>query len=342
MSQQEKWPALPLAEWQGTYTTLHMYSQVVGKVRLESSPMTNHWWQVPLYLTARGLTTSPIVHSGGKSFQLDFDLFDHELVALTSEGETRRIPLGSAVKDFYARVIDTLERLSVPVEIWPVPVEVAAPVPFERDERSTYEPEHAHRFWQILWQVDAVFKRFRARFVGKVSAVQFYWGSFDLAVTRFSGRPAEPRPDSDVITRLAYNAELSSLGFWPGGILPWGGGVDGAAFYSYTFPAPTGFSEAPVSPEQAYYDSQLGEFLLLYDDVRTTPNPERAILDFAQSTYEAGARLQDWPVDELSLQVARPPRPRERPQETSELAATKAPNPNASDDLPDGGVGERE
>jgi hypothetical protein len=268
-----------------------MYSQVVGKVRLESSPMTNHWWQVPLYLTARGLTTSPITHSSGKSFQLDFDLFDHELVALTSEGEIWRIPLASAVKDFYARVMDTLERLSVPVEIWPVPVEVADPVPFEQDERSTYEPEHAHRFWQILRQADAVFKRFRARFVGKVSTVQFYWGS-----------------------------------------LPWGGGVDGAAFYSYTFPEPAGFPEAPVSPEQAYYDSQLGEFLLLYDDVRATRDPEHTILDFAQSTYEAGARLQGWPVDELALQVERPPRPRERPQETSELAASKAPNPtNASD-----------
>lgn len=201
-------------------------------------------------------------------------------MALTSEGETLRIPLGSAVKDFYARVIDTLKGLSVPVEIWPVPVEVTDPVPFERDERSSYEPEHAHRFWQVLWRIDAVFKRFRARFVGKVSPVQFYWGSFDLAVTRFSGRLAEPRHNSDVITRLAYNAELSSLGFWPGGTLPWGG-VDGAAFYSYTFPEPTGYSEAPVSPEQAYYDSQLGEFLLLYDDVRNTPDPEGAILDFA-------------------------------------------------------------
>jgi hypothetical protein len=331
MPQREKWPALPLAEWQDTYTTLHMYSQVVGKVRLESSPMTNHWWQVPLYLTSRGLTTSPIAHNSGKSFQLDFDFFEHELVALTSEGEARRIPLGSTVKDFYAQLTNTLEILEVPVEIWPVPVEVADPVPFEQDERSTYDPGHVHRFWQVLLRVDTVFKQFRARFVGKVSPVQFYWGSFDLAVTRFSGRPAEPQPDSDIITRLSYNAELSSLGFWPGGTLPWGGGVDGAAFYSYTFPEPAGFPGAPISPEHAYYDSQLGEFLLLYDDVRTTRDPERAILDFAQSTYEAGARLQGWPVEEFALQVERPPRHHQQPQETSELAGSKAPNANAED-----------
>jgi hypothetical protein len=329
MYQQERWPALPLAEWQETYTTLHMYSQVVGKVRLESSPMTNHWWQVPLYLTARGLTTSPIAH-GDKSFQLDFDLFDHELVVLTSEGETRRIPLGSAVKTFYARVMDTLKDLGVGVEIWPVPVEVANPVPFEQDERSTYEPPHAHLFWQVLRRVDAVFKQFRARFAGKSSPVQFYWGSFDLAVTRFSGQPASPRPDADVITRFSYNAELSSLGFWPGGTFPGGGGVRevGAAFYSYTFPEPAGFPDQPLSPEGARYDSQLGEFLFLYDDVRAADDPGRAILDFARSTYEAGARLQGWPMDELALQDERPPRPRERPQETSEIAAHKAPNPS--------------
>jgi hypothetical protein len=322
MHQPETWPALPLAEWQDTYKTLHMYSQVVGKVRLEASPMMNHWWQVPLYLTARGMTTSSIAH-GDKSFQLDFDFLDHELVALTSEGASRRLPLGSAVKDFYARVMDTLEALSVPVEIWPVPVEVADPIPFDQDERSTYEPEHAHRFWQVLRRADAVFKRFRARFTGKASPVQFYWGSFDLAVTRFSGRPAQPRPDADVVTRLSYDAELSSLGFWPGGTFP-GGAVD-PAFYSYTFPEPAGFPEEPVSPEGARYDSQLGEFLLWYD-ARSAANPERAILDFAQSTYEAGARLQGWPMAELALQVERPPRPNAEPQEMSELAASKAPN----------------
>ncbi|MBV9453717.1 MAG: hypothetical protein JOZ19_06305 [Rubrobacter sp.] len=303
MHQQETWPALPLGEWHETYTTLHMYSQVVGKVRLESSPMTNHWWQVPLYLTARGLTTSPISHAD-KSFQLDFDFFEHELVILTSKGEVRRIPLGSAVKNFYARILNTLEELGVAVEIWPVPVEVANPVPFEHDERLTYDPAYAHRFWQVLRRVDAVFKQFRARFSGKCSPVQFYWGSFDLAVTRFSGRAALPDSDADVITRFSYNAELSSLGFWPGGTFPADEGmreVD-AAFYSYTFPEPPGFSDQPVSPERASYDLQLGEFLLSYDDVRSAADPEREILDFAQSTYEAGARLQGWPMDELALQ----------------------------------------
>jgi Family of unknown function (DUF5996) len=273
---------------------------------------------VPFYLTTRGLTTSPII-DGDKSFQLDFDLFDHELVVLISEGETRRIPLGSAVKAFYARVMDTLEDLGVGVDIWPVPVEVANPVPFEQDERSTYEPLSAQRFWQVLHRVDAIFKQFRARFAGKCSPVQFYWGSFDLAVTRFSGRPVPPRPDTDVITRFGYNAELSSLGFWPGGTFPSEDGACevGAAFYSYTFPEPSEFSAQPISPEEASHDSQLGEFLLLYDAVRTADEPGCTILDSAQSTYEAGAKLQGWPMDELALQYEPPLQGEIAPEEIS-------------------------
>jgi Family of unknown function (DUF5996) len=284
------WLALPLEQWKDTYATLHMYTQVVGKVRLKLSPMMNQWWQVPLYLTARGLTTSPISYQQ-RTFEMEFDFHQHSLILATCEGETRTLALGGPVRNFYREVMAALHGLGVEVRIWPHPVEVPDPIPFEQDvEHHTYEPAQAQQFWHVLRQVDKVFELFRARFTGKCSPVHFFWGSFDLAVTRFSGRPATPKPGADLITRLAYNEELSSLGFWPGGH-----GVPGAAFYSYSFPEPPGFRQQSVRPAAARYDDALGEFLLMYDDVRAAPDPPAAILDFAQSTFEAAARLQDWP-----------------------------------------------
>ncbi len=300
-----------------------MYTQVVGKIRLALGPMTNHWWHVPLYVTARGLTTSPMPY-GERTFQMDFDLFEHQLVVQTSDGEVRRIALGPAVKDFYREVMATLRALGIDVRTWPRPVEVPEPIPFAQDDRhATYDPAAAHRFWQVLRRVDRVFHTFRGRFTGKSSPVHFFWGSFDLAVTRFSGRPAAPRPDADLITRLSYNAELSSLGFWPGG-----GEVKGAAFYSYMFPQPAGLEQQKVRPDAALYHARLGEFLLLYDDVRTAADPAQLILEFGQSTYEAGARLQGWPMDELRLQL--PTVGNDRPDPPSALAAAKTPNPGNS------------
>jgi hypothetical protein len=297
MSTQGNWPSLPLEEWKDTYATLHMYTQVVGKVRLKLSPMMNQWWQVPLYLTARGLTTSPIAYRH-RTFEMEFDFHQHCLVIMTCEGDTRRVPLGGLVRDFYLEVMTTLHELGIEIRIWPYPVEVPNPIPFEQDlEHRTYDAAQAQRFWHLLRQVDTVFERFRAGFTGKCSPVHFFWGSFDLAVTRFSGRPATPKPGADLITRLAYNAELSSLGFWPGGQ-----GVPGAAFYSYCFPEPAGFRRQPVQPEAAAYNESLGEFLLMYDDVRAATDPAAAILQFAQSTFEAGARLQDWPRQLLESQ----------------------------------------
>jgi hypothetical protein len=286
------WPALPLEPWLETYATLHMYTQVVGKVRLKLAPMMNQWWQVPLYLAARGLTTSPIPYRQ-RTFELKFDFIDHSLLLSTSDGDTRRIVLGGAVKDFYREVMRALIDLGIEIRIWPTPVEIPDPIPFDRDDRHhTYDPVQAGNFFEVLRRVDVVLREFRARFAGKASPVHFFWGSFDLAVTRFSGRPAPPKPGADLITRRAYDAELSSLGFWPGGR-----GIPGAAFYSYTFPEPDGFRDQPLRPRAARYSGELGEFLLMYDDVRTAPDPRAAILDFAQSTFEAGARLQRWPTE---------------------------------------------
>ena len=292
----ESWPELPFGTWRETYATLHMYTQIVGKIRLALSPMANHWWQVPLYVTARGLTTSPIPY-GDRIFEIDFDLFDHQLIIQTCDGDISRIALGSSVRDFYREVVGSMHRLGIDVKIWTRPVEVPDPIPFEEDDRhSTYVPADALRFWQVLRRVDRVFHVFRGRFTGKSSPVHFFWGSFDLAVSRFSGRHADPKPDADLITRVAYNAEQSSLGFWPGG-----GEINGAAFYSYIYPPSAAFEHQAVRPEVAFWHSGLGEFLMMYDDVRNADDPASMILDFAQSTYEAGARLQGWPVDELHL-----------------------------------------
>ncbi len=289
-SQEQAWPPLPLGEWQDTCATLHMWTQIVGKVRLALSPHFNHWWEVPLYVSARGLTTSPIPYAP-VSFEIQFDLIDHKLDILTDGGQTRTLRLvPRTVAEFYAEFMDALRSLGIDVKIWPMPVEVPNPIRFDQDNvHRSYNPEYAHRFWRILVTADSIFKQFRARFIGKGSPIHFFWGSFDLAVSRFSGRRAPPRPGADRITREAYSHEVSSAGFWPGG-----GDVRGAAFYSYIVPEPPGFSRSPVRPEAAFYHSGLHEFILMYDHVRASGSPREHLLEFLQSTYDAGATLAGW------------------------------------------------
>lgn len=286
----EAWPALPLSAWADTYATLHMWTQVVGKVRLALATRVNHWWEVPFYVNARGLTTSPIPYGKGV-FEVQFDFIDHRLDVTTCNGEVKSMRLEPrTVADFHAEVLSLLRSLDVEVKIWDMPVEVPNPIRFDEDRvHRSYDPQYAHAFWRILVSTDGIFKEFRSRFIGKVSPVHFFWGSFDLAVTRFSGRLAPERPGADMITREAYSHEVSSVGFWPGG-----GDVKDAAFYSYAAPAPDGFGERPVGPAAASYNKQLGEFLLMYDDVRGAPSPGDALLEFCQSTYEAAADLGHW------------------------------------------------
>ena len=290
------WPALPVAEWEPTYDTLHMYAQIVGKVTLAQRPMMNHWWQVAFGLSARGLETGAVPH-GERSFDMELDLLDHVLRIDTCEGARRIIPFGGPVCEFYAGTMAALSDLGLSVAIWPTPVEVPDPVPFDKDDRhATYDRRYAERYWHVLRRVESVLAAFRARFTGKASPVQFYWGSFDLATTRYSGRPAVPPPDSNIITRLTYTAEQSTVGFWPGGTSLSGGRVEHPLFFSYTYPGPVGFRDQPVAPSAARFDPDLGEFVLSYEDVRRSADPRQAILDFAESTYEAGARLQHWAV----------------------------------------------
>jgi hypothetical protein len=272
-----------------------MYSQIVGKVRLALAPRMNHWWEVPLYVDARGLTTSPIPYRG-EIFEIRFDFLEHRLVIETSAGAVRTLPLEPrAVADFHRDVLAALRSLGIPVRIWRMPVEVPDPIPFDEDRKhASYDPEYARCFWRILVEADAIFKEFRARFQGKASPVHFFWGSFDLAVSRFSGRRAPERVGADTITREAYSHEVISGGFWPGGT-----GVEGPAFYSYAAPEPPGFSAAPVRPAAAFYHRELKEYLLMYDDARRAPDPRAAVLDFLQSTYEAGAELGRWDRAEL-------------------------------------------
>ena len=298
----DSWPSLRLEEWQDTYATLHMWTQIVGKIRLAQTPLINHWWNVPLYVTARGLTTSPMPYRDC-NFQIDFDFIDHQLVIALNDGCTASIPLKPrSVAEFYREVMHTLAGLGIEVKIWPVPVEVQDPIRFELDEKNaSYDKEYAKRFWQVLVRADEVFTDFRSRFIGKVSDNNFYWGSFDLAVTRFSGRRAPEREGADVITREAYSHEVISHGFWPGvraagpvGKSASNGMIHEAAFYSYTAPEPTGLSGANIHPEKAFYSTTMKEFIMLYDDVRTAPDPKHALLDFMQSTYEVGANLAKW------------------------------------------------
>jgi hypothetical protein len=291
------WPALPLAAWKETRDTLHMWTQIVGKIRLALAHHMNHWWHVAFYVTSRGLTTSPMP-CGHRTVDATFDFIDHVLMFQTSDGRTERIALRPRpVADFYQDVMATLGRLSVGVRIWTLPSEVDAPVPFEEDRRhASYDPASAHRFWRILLQADDVFKEFRGRFLGKASPVHFFWGSFDLAVTRFSGRRAPVRADADVITREGYSHECSSCGFWPGS-----GSLAGPAFFSYAAPEPEGFQAARVRPEPAFYSSEFGNFLLLYDDVRSAADPRATVLEFLQSTYDAAATLGRWDRDNLEF-----------------------------------------
>ena len=286
----DTWPSLPLGAWRDTYATLHRWTQIVGKLRLAQAPLVNHWWQVPLYVTCRGLTTSPIPH-GTRTFQVDFDFTDHRLVIQTSDGAMDSFMLQPrTVADFHALLMDHLRSLGLGVRICTMPVEIANPVRFEADrDHGAYDPDYARRFWRILVQADRVFTMFRARFIGKASPVHFFWGSFDLAVTRFSGRLAPQRPDADRITREAYSHEVSSCGFWPGG-----DGVEEPAFYSYASPEPTDFPAAPVRPGAAFYHRELGQFILPYEAVRRSDAPDAMLLDFLQSTYEAAADLGHW------------------------------------------------
>jgi hypothetical protein len=301
------WPALPLNEWQDTYATLHMWTQIVGKIRLKQTPLVNHWWNVPLYVTARGLTTSAMPYKD-HAFEIDFDFIDHRLLMKRDDGATETIDLvPRSVAEFYREVTEMLRRLDIEVKIWPVPVEVENPVPFEQDhQNASYDPEYANRFWRILVQVDRVFTQFRSRFIGKCSPVHFFWGSFDHAVTRFSGRRAPERAGADPITREAYSHEVISHGFWPG-IRAAGpverdksdGTINEPAFYSYTAPEPAGLSSEPIRPDQAFYSTAMKEFILLYEDVRNSDSPDQALMEFLESTYEAGVRLAKWDRAEL-------------------------------------------
>lgn len=295
IADEQPWPALPFIGWQDTCATLHMWTQVVGKVRLALEPMVNHWWQVPLYVTASGLTTSPIPYKS-RSFQIDFDFCRQALVITTSDPQRREFALAPySVAEFYEKTMGALGELGIDVHIWTMPVEVADAVPFERDHNHrSYDAAAAQRFWRVLVQTDRVMKEFRARFVGKVSPVHFFWGSFDLAVTRFSGRIAPPHPGGmpnlgDWVAREAYSHEVSSCGFWPGN-----GGFGKAAFYSYAYPAPPDFAAAPLRPQAAVFDTNMQEFILDYEDVRTSADPDAMLLDFFQSTYEAAANLANW------------------------------------------------
>ena len=290
----ETWPHLPLEAWQDTYTTLHMWTQIVGKIRLVQTPWINHSWHVALYLTAWGLTTGPIPF-GYRIFQMDFDFIEHQLRITTNEGHTKTIELRPrSVADFYRAVMAALAALDITVKINTLPNEVPDPMPFEQDDtHQAYDAEYANRCWRVLLQCDRVFREFRSHFCGKVSPVHFFWGSFDLAVTRFSGEPAPEHPGGvpnlpDDVAKEAYNQEVSSAGFWPGA------GLGYPAFYSYAYPTPTGFKDAPVQPEQAFFHTELGEFVLPYEAVREAEQPDQLLLAFLHSTYQAAANAANW------------------------------------------------
>ena len=304
---QDAWPSLPLEAWRDTYATLHMWMQIVGKVRLVQSPWVNHGWHATFYPTATGLTTSPIPH-GTRLFQIDFDFVSHRLTVQAGGGGRTALPLEpQSVAVFYRRLMDELTRLDLPVRIHTRPNEVADAIPFEQDEvHHAYDPEYANRFWRILLQTSRVLHEFRARFIGKCSPVHVFWGAPDVAVTRFSGRPAPPHPGgipnlADRVTREAYSHEVSSCGFWPGG-----GPLPYAAFYAYAYPEPPGFPAGRVAPAEAVYRTDLREFILPYDVVRQSDSPDETLLAFAQSTYDAAADLGGW--DRRSLERERDPR----------------------------------
>ena len=289
------WPSLPLEAWSDTYATLHLWTQIVGKVRLALSPWINHSWHVTLYVTARGLSTSPIPY-GVRTFQIDFDFIAHQLTVQSSDGGVATLTLRpQSVASFYRCLMDEMGKLDLRVDIHTLPNEVVEPIRFDRDEtHRAYDSDYANRFWRVLVQADRVFKSFRTRFIGKCSPVHFFWGAPDLAVTRFSGRRAPEHPGGvphlpDWVTREAYSHEVSSCGFWAGG-----GPVPYAAFYAYAYPEPSGFAQARVRPAAAFYSGDLHEFVLPYDSVREADSPDDALLDFLQATYEAAANLGKW------------------------------------------------
>jgi hypothetical protein len=282
------WPSLPLNEWKDTYLTLHLWTQIIGKIRMTLSPPLNHWWHVSLYVNSRGLTTGPVPYGLGV-FEIELDFQNHQLRISTSEPSTATLPLeAQSVAAFYTALLASLQSLGIAVAINPKPQELADVTPFPEDiSHCSYDPEYAHRFWRILLSTSKVLQQFRGRFIGKCSPVHFFWGSFDLACSRFSGRLAPPRPGK--ISGPAYSHEVSSAGFWPGG-----GVVDGPAFYSYIVPQPSGLSAAKIRPQAAHWNPQLSEFILMYDDMRQSDAPEHALMEFFESTYQAGADLAHW------------------------------------------------
>jgi hypothetical protein len=304
---QTSWPELPLTTWRDSYATLHLLTQIVGKIRLSCTPWLNHSWHVTLYVTARGLTTSPIPH-GDKNFEIEFDFVDHALHIFTSHGVTREFTLaGHSVASFYTQILGVLSNIGIHATINEVPNELPDPIRFSQDtQHASYDAEAVRRFFQILTNADRVFKEFRTGFIGKASPVHFFWGSFDLAVTRFSGRRAPRHPGgvphlSDAVACEAYSHEVSSAGFWPGG-----GAIDYPAFYSYAYPEPAGFRSTRVKPDAAFFSESLGEFILPYDAVRVSADPDQALLDFLQSTYEAAANAAKWDRDALECPPGKP------------------------------------
>ena len=307
ISPQLPWPELPTAAWRETYATLQLWTQIAGKIRLVRTPWLNHSWHVALYVTARGLTTSPIPDNI-RTFQIDFDFIDHALRISTSDGATREFALaGQSVASFYAAVMAALADLGIHIEIDEIPNELPEPIRFSQDtQHASYDPDAVRRFFQILVNADRVFKQFRTGFLGKASPVHFFWGSFDLAVTRFSGRRAPRHPGgvphlSDDVACEAYSHEVSSAGFWPGS-----GAIDYPAFYSYAYPEPPGFRTTPVRPDAAFFSEALGEFILPYDAVRTAAAPDQALLEFLQSTYDAAANAAKWDREALECALGRP------------------------------------
>ena len=295
MTDDTDWPALPLEAWEPTRATVHMWCQIVGKIRMALSPYANHWWQVPLYVSARGLTTSPIPYKG-KIFEIEFDFIGHVLRVSVSDGAVRTFRLApKSVAAFHAELMATLADLGIEVHIWTLPSELANPIDFTEDTiHDSYDPAYASRFWRTLIAIAGVLTEFRGGFVGKASPVHFFWGSFDLAVTLFSGRRAPPIPNADVITREGYSHEECSIGWWPGDEA-----TKYPAFYAYAFPEPEGFAQAAVGPAAAFYDKDAGQFRLKYDDVRNAASPRQALLEFCRSTYVAAARLAKWNRAEL-------------------------------------------
>ena len=295
---QKKWPELRWADWHDTADTLHMWTQIAGKTRLALSPLQEHWWNVTLYVSARGLSTAAMPYKG-EWLEVEFDFVSHDLRFRLSTGATLSTPLRpQSVADFYTEYQRSLAALGVEVPIHPVPVELKEPIPFPEDSvHCSYDPEYAHRFWRVLSSADQVFQQFSTSFVGKVSPVHFFWGSFDLAVTRFSGRRAPPRPGADAITREAYSHEVISAGFWPGN-----GGYGEAAFYCYAAPSPDGLAAEKIEPDAAVWDKALGEFVFKYSDMRSSASPDQALLQFLQSSYEKAATLAKW--DRATLERA--------------------------------------